>query len=136
MSSSPARKAASPALLSRTGTNTTFGTLAFFPQYRGLGTSVTCVSAVNDCTSIGPLPIGFLVFGSQMQEFQTLLKFVPSRTCLGSTAVVVPAHSSRKGANTSLNTIWNSVGLTTLNAVILSYPLRLTTLFFGFMIVS
>jgi hypothetical protein len=41
------------------------------------GTSVACWSGVNDCTNIGPLLIGFLVFGSQMQLFQTLLKFWP-----------------------------------------------------------
>ena len=66
---------------------------------------------MNDCTIIGPLLIGFFVFGSQMQVFQTLLKFLPSRMCFGSTVVLVPAHSSRYGAKTSWNTIWNSVGL-------------------------
>jgi hypothetical protein len=85
-----------------------------------LGTSVACSSGVNDCTSIGPLLIGFLVFGLQMQAFQTLLKFLPSRMCFGSTVVLAPAQSSRYGANTSLNTIWNSVGLVTSNARILS----------------
>ena len=75
---------------------------------------------MNDSTSIGPLPIGVPVFGSQMHLFHTLLKFWPSSTCFGSTAVLVPAQRSRNGANTCLNTIWNSVGLTTLNAVIWS----------------
>ena len=75
---------------------------------------------MNDCTNIGPLLIGFLVFGSQMQLFQTLLKFWPWRMCWGSTVVLAPAHSSRNGAKTLWNTIWNSVGLITLNAVILS----------------
>ncbi len=84
------------------------------------GTSVTCWSGVNDSTIIGPLLMGFLVLGLQMQVFQTLLKFSPSRMCFGSTVVLEPAHSSRYGANTSWNTIWNSVGLTRLNDVILS----------------
>ena len=64
--------------------------------------------------------MGFFVFGSQMQVFQTLLKSVPSSTCFGSTTVLVLAHSSRYGAKISSNTIWNSVGLTTLNSRILS----------------
>src|SRR3954454_6177714 len=121
MSTSPERNAASSELVSRTGTNTTFGTLAIAPpQYCLLGTSVACWSGVNDCTIIGPLLIGFFVFGLQMQSFQTLLKFLPSRMCWGSTVVLAPAHSSRNGANTLLNTIWNSVGLTRLNALIWS----------------
>ena len=81
---------------------------------------MACCSGVNDSTIIGPLLMGFLVFGSQMQLFQTLLKFWPSRMCCGSTVVLAPAHSSRYGANTSWNTIWNSFGLTKLNDVILS----------------
>ena len=71
-----------------------------------------------------------------MQLFQTLLKSLPSRMCAGSTVVLAPAHSSRKGAKTSWNTIWNSVGLVTLNALILSYPSRDTTSFLVSMIVS
>jgi hypothetical protein len=40
--------------------------------------------------------------------------------CWGSTVVLAPAQSSRNGAKTLWKTIWNSVGLITLNAVILS----------------
>src|SRR3954467_8472031 len=117
--------------------NTTLGTAAIFPpQYFLFGTSVACSSGVNDCTSIGPLLMGFPVLGLQMQLFQTLLKFLPSRTWAGSTVVLAPAHSSRYGAKTSWNTIWNSLGLSTLKARILSYPSRDTTSFFSSMIVS
>src|SRR5439155_3996063 len=106
MSTSPERNALSSELVSRVGMNTTFGTWAIFPpQYFLFGTSVTCWSGVNDCTIIGPLLIGFFVFGSQMQLFQTLLKFCPSSTCWGSTVVLVPATAPGWGPTTSGTTI-------------------------------